>query len=1270
MFRDANARTGSLSAFAASLVGGNGLLTDFVMERGGPKGSLRAPRAERADETRSGIDDPPRVGVFRRSLTATNLYEDVASVCRYYGFAGLVPNTVLLDGRALEGQPAVLAQLTALTHELDYNQLIYAASDADDEQTVANRRIDVWWKYGYGNLGLVLALLRFITSSKAHEHATLRFVLVSDDSANNDILRTRVRRTLKEARVAAEIEVVNNALEAKGLVDWVQSESADAALAIVGLADDVNANDEESFARWRELLQSRISVLLVRGSSSFEDEVALAPTVSRSLMPAAAETEQPVLDGLNVEDNPQIEGRVEDFGEAVQHAVLTLHEHGIARLHAPQVGLLRALRAAYERRALELEQRLAGENPRKQRKLLNRLHSTFLMDVRKLIEAAVERDLPAQRDALEGRVEAFLRDDALAAEEADALLWIFADPKRFEVEPGDSRQLRRLKRRRRWVSFFKRGNPSYPTPIGVLMRAARKELVSGLLTESIQRATSDCHQLAAHIAKRLNASDEMLELVRGVEEGEDVQRLLAEHRKNTLQHFDELIAAEKAVIESHRARMIEAARSCVQTFADRLADLGTYGRRRKLRVDETALSQRESELTEAATRWFDNQRALLERALSSLRVSAFQHRLTTIVSRERDALQLEFHSGLAKDLERFHGQLSDFCERLEAGEAKAADAPSFSFDRRPAFEAGLVIERLEKEAEACALELPESITTVDNDSIERLEEQGSRARVESVTLSVRSLVKFAVESELTGVLEEQISRLPPIEQRAVAVGHDVARLVAFQLDQFNQDGEEGGEDFATHMLPAVENGVERLVAELDKVSSALDGVLHAVDEQLEALMEKTSVYELANASDTFDESRRRQRGRKAVTGAYGAILRLVGALRRGSVAVLYRTTAGLVLARRLHRQRATHGRTVERVMAEVTEHSPKSEVLEALPYYYRQLFFGQATLNENFWASRAEEVQAAKTAIGHFQRGAKGCLIVQGERGSGKTALWQHITSRLLDRRELFRVHPVAGGSARLADFEQALREAVGQPGSSRQLVAGLDRGSVIVIDDFELWWERTPTGMVVVDQVLDLIDRFGDRCLFLLCLGQQAYELITRLRPLSDRALGVIECGPVSAETLKDVITLRHESTGLTYELDGRNEEGLSQWAVARLFAAHFHYCRGLIGVAQQSWITHIVRCDKQHLSIERPRVVRAQSFDDLSMEHSALLLQLCLHKQLHEERLNRLRPGAPAANRQLVASLLRMGLLVEPRPHVYEINRFVQHLLVQSLRERGLLV
>jgi hypothetical protein len=227
----------------------------------------------------------------------------------------------------------------------------------------------------------------------------------------------------------------------------------------------------------------------------------------------------------------------------------------------------------------------------------------------------------------------------------------------------------------------------------------------------------------------------------------------------------------------------------------------------------------------------------------------------------------------------------------------------------------------------------------------------------------------------------------------------------------------------------------------------------------------------------------------------------------------------------------------------------------------------------------------------------------------------------------------------------------------------------VLVLDAFELWWGRAQGGTTVVDTVLELIDRFGDRCLFILALNNQAYRFLSRFRSLDDRALGVVECGIVSAETLKEIISLRHGSTCITYQLDRLTEQSITQWATARLFAAHFHYSGGLIGPALQAWITHITRVEKERIAIRRPQTVTAHRFDELPIEQVALLLQLCLHKQLHRDRLLELRDGPREPVLQLIASLKRMGLVSEPRQRVYEVNRFAHHLLVSRLRQRGLL-
>ncbi len=1264
LFRSHDESTRTLRAFAESLVGGNGLLTDFrLLPEGTRKAPIsHAPRADDSGETES------RVGVFRRDLSVDDTYQVIQEVCRYHGFAGLRPNTVLLDWREYRGHPEQLARIVGLLDELDYNQLVYSRGESRQEDVA---RIDVWWKQGAGNLSFALALIRFITSTELYRHASTRFLLVSDDSANNDILRTRAKRAITEARVTAEVEMINNAREGLPVVEWVKRHSEDAALTIVGVDDDAPDEDRAGIARLEKELDALGPVLLVRANSGFAETLTVTRKVSHSLVPVAPESEQPITDGLATGDNPQVQARVGDLAERYQSAVLSLYEHAVVRLYVPQIELLRGVRAATERRAKQLEERLAGENPKKQRKLVNRIHNSFLLEVKKLFENFLDNELPAQRDALAARIEAFVDSEELRPADVDEVIWIREAKERFVASEDDSPKLRRFKRRRRVLAFFKRALPSYPVPTGLLEAHCYDRLLREVLLDTVERVTSDCHQLIVHLGKRLNEPDLVIELLRGLEEGQEMASGIEEHRQRSLEHLDELIADEKRRLEKRRARVISATRALLEGYAASLGRLDVYQDRRSLRVTPKEAQKLEADLGEMAEPWHDNQRSLVERALLSLEVSEFHHRLTAIVSREREGLMLAIRGGVSRDLDTLLTQLEALREKLQASDESAKKTASeIHFDYTPQFDPAPILERLTKETEQVVQDLPETVQTLDNDSIERLEEKGIAAsQVEHIDLSVRPLMQFSVESELVGVLGEGLAGLPGVEQRASSVGHDVARLIAFQVTEYESEENQNAEEFGQHMLPAVDNGIERVTAERNKVAEALERQLTTLDERLNQVLVRTGVYELASSSDSFDMSVRRQRGRRAVTGVQGLFSSVAGFLRRTSVKSLYRLSTGLLLAKRLRQGPASTGSAVEQVIADVAANSPTPEVVEKLPYYYRQLFFGQATLNENFWVSRDAEFALAKAAVSNFKSGKTGCLIIQGERGSGKSALWQHLATRALERQPVYRVHPKAGGSSELRVFEKALSEAIGQPGAAVDLLRRLETGSVIVVDDFELWWERSPRGLEVVDLVLDLIDRFGDRCLFILCMNRQAYRLLARLRALDDRALGVVECGIVSAETLKRIISLRHDSTGVTYSLDGTEQGELGQWAIARLFAAHFHYSKGLIGPALQAWVTHIERCGKESIDIRRPTNASTPSFDELSVEQVAILVQLSLHKQLSVERLCRVVPGPRSPTLQLIASLRRMGLVVEPRPHVFELNRFIIHLLSDDLKNRGLL-
>src|SRR5690606_38602047 len=210
-----------------------------------------------------------------------------------------------------------------------------------------------------------------------------------------------------------------------------------------------------------------------------------------------------------------------------------------------------------------------------------------------------------------------------------------------------------------------------------------------------------------------------------------------------------------------------------------------------------------------------------------------------------------------------------------------------------------------------------------------------------------------------------------------------------------------------------------------------------------------------------------------------------------------------------------------------------------------------------------------------------------------KTSLVQRIAGDLLARRPIYRVMAPRDGAVSPGALEAALEQAVGGEGTAEEVLSRLPDDPVVVLDDLELWWERSDEGLASIAAVVDLLDRFGDRILFVLATSSPSFALINRLYPISDSALAVLECGPVHAEALRSVVMLRHGSTGLRFELGGKGEEQLSDLRLARLFSSHFDYAGGHLGAALRSWITHVRRVNGSTLHIEAPETERWELLD-----------------------------------------------------------------------------
>ena len=1264
-FRPPGERSPEFGAIAASLVTGNGILTDFHLESRA-KGNAAPARGtgeemggEEAGTAGSGDDDEDRlVGIFERRLAADDVFHDIGNVCRYHGFAALEPNTLLTEWALHSRDAEKFSRLLSDVSDLDFNVLLLAQ---DSERGFGEgKRIDVWWLAEAGNVGLSLTLLKFLTSSTFWQDAEIRFLLVSSDTANNDNLRSTMRRLLVEARVDGTVKVISDVLGERPIEDRMREESHEADLTLLGLpnADAVDVDFQERVDRVLERLGS---VLLIRGSSAFPELLTSGREAAVSFLPPPSEDGSALeLPDLELPETPDLAREASAMETDYQKLFGAFHEHGVKRVYGRGIELVRAIKASVDKH-LSADKALTSGNPRRQRKAFNRVQSSLLLECQELLTRFAENDLPDLRGILEGRIDAFLHDESVTRRaKSREEIAVERDPKDFKADDKDAPAIRAFKRRRRWMRLF--GRKRYLLPIGALEEHYFDRAVVDVLQPTVRSLVTETHQLLVHLGKILNSSK--LDLDDATEEGA-LARLVERQREHLSEHLDDLVQSGKSLVNRQQWSLLMEARKIGQGIADDVdrLDVRRFTRDQRKPLKEARAAR--SELTEAPALWLEHQSGLVDRAKLALRVSAFHHRLASIAHREKQAIVLQVKNGALSECEELVVQLDAFLGKLREG----ADASQLKIhlELENRLDPKVVIDNLVEETTSSIEELPETIETLSDESIQALEE-GKGDETDTVELPVRRIAQFLVESELIGGLQEVLAKILPLEQRALGVAQDVVRLVSFQLAEAEASTDDDAGDLAEQMRPVIENGLERTRAEVEKLQAVVPELENVFDEKLEVVIEGSNAYELTGTSEKLEQHIRVAQGKRAVSGVRGLLRRGLASARDAMVQAIYRRSAGLLLARRLKEDAKVGGQAVDRVLALVGSSSPRPDAVEDLPFYYRQLFLGQSAINETFWVGREEQMAKARLALDAFRRGAHGALIVTGERGSGKTALCQRITAELLGGRKVHRVHARPGGTTARAHFERALGKAFDLDGDANELLRAQPDGTVVILDDLELWWDRGPEGMEIVKLVLELIERHGKRVLFILGVGSQARRMIDRFAPLSDQALAVLECGPMPAEALKSIITLRHASTGMKFELGSREEDSLGELRLARLFSDYFDYSNGFVGTALRAWVAHVERVRDNTIEVQPPSTLGWERVDALRTEWVALLVQLLLHKQVSVRRL-RVVSGLEARDfRRDLDTLLRMGLVVENRRRIVEINPFVHHIVLDRFAKRGL--
>ncbi|MCB1177137.1 MAG: amino acid permease, partial [Leptospiraceae bacterium] len=216
-------------------------------------------------------------GVFSRKIECTDIYDEMVQICKYHGFSGMDPNTILLGRARSLTNIKKFSNLIQNLESMDFNVLMF---DYDKVNGFGDRsKVDVWWSGHGNNLSFSILLVRFLQSSPKWQNSKFRFCLILNDRTLLETTERKIESILDKYRVRADVFIHYNGLEKKPFYEIIQNKSKDASLTILGLP---NYNTEDPIKigkRIAHFADELKSILWIKANSYFHN-VSILPDYS------------------------------------------------------------------------------------------------------------------------------------------------------------------------------------------------------------------------------------------------------------------------------------------------------------------------------------------------------------------------------------------------------------------------------------------------------------------------------------------------------------------------------------------------------------------------------------------------------------------------------------------------------------------------------------------------------------------------------------------------------------------------------------------------------------------------------------------------------------------------------------------------------------------------------------------------------------------------------------------------------------------------------
>lgn len=1172
---------------------------------------------------------------FRHTHVCHDIFSGMDEISRIYGFSGIQPNTILMGwSRNAKNKEGFIKAMTSFEKQ-DYNAIYL---DLDKEKGFGkNSSIDFWWNGSGSNLTFGIYLLRHITSSLDWKAANIRICYINEHNNDKEDLIRGLRGALSNYRLKAEIDIINNELDHHSTSEIITAKSSQADLIIMDLPD---GQQLKTYNLVNPLINDLGTIMLINASSQFENIVIER---SRGSLVSIKLSEDDLLNipNLKLSPYPQLAKDIKQIDERGLKIMDLAYEQIFAPVFAANIDWLENLNEIIANSHRNLVTAIKIEEKYRRNKQLTKIKHEFYYGINDYLNSIIEQEHTAKYNHLAETTNWYIDKLNADVDLFPKQLKVYLEKQDLKSSSSDSNLVKGIKARKRFQAHFKH-RVSYQIEYRKFARHYLYHNRSTALHSFLKELQNDDVKNSKFIKEQIEKVSEVWSLLMLETKSElDPIKALAKLQEE----INAGIERQKKLSITYANRLRLEYRKNLQTMSDTLSRLDANFELTGLKKQAKQVAFLEEKNRNFAS---DSEKILIaqfNKIRADVACSTIHSRVDEKIRDFKTILSNIVHKGLVKTLTEFKALLKDSAKLKKL---------NYDLDLEERLNFMPIFHAHTNSFDELINGAPESLELI-------VTTESGIQEISEVPIS--KMIAHYISTLLTLPAEDYLEDLQDQLKSVVLASREMVSLARFNLSNLeNQDAE----IIKKESDIIINNCIKGLDKELVLLDDLFRNCNRELDNYVKKAFEPVSSYRLLTTSANFSKSLRdfqERRVRSRLTQASNAIKEFWS---KQLTKLLYSKSRGLIFAKQLTKE--DKASITSRLLDLKDKVSPQRNVLKALPNYYVSLFSGRSSIDKEFWINRAQDESLFKKAVQRYKDGFHGGILVLGERNSGKSTFCRLQSSKYFKLNRTFQVFARPEGSISADDFQTALNDATGVHGSYTEIMETIPEGSVMIINDLELWWERSEKGLDVIKIICEMIDVYSSKCLIVVNLNTYTASIINRLMPFNNYFIEMIKCTPFESEELKELITKRHQSTGLALVLDGSLDR-VNEVKTAKLFDAYFNYSKGSPGVALNAWLANIVTVTADQLTI-RPIINPSLSaLRDINEDWQLILSLLILHKHLSAERLVRISKINEHELNMIMLAMFRAALIVEKKSNVYMINPNLEPFVVQVLKEKDVI-